>query len=103
MSHPLVAHCKQSNFEVYVGRPTKWGNPFEMGKDGSRAQVVAKYRQWIGTQANLLRDLHELRGKVLGCYCAPQACHADILAELANKGSFADGESYGQASLFGGA
>lgn len=89
-----MAHCKQSNFDVYVGRPTKWGNPFVIGPDGSRAGVVAKYRGWIVRQPDLLRALPELRGKVLGCHCAPQACHADILAELANKGH------EGQTSLF---
>ncbi len=94
MSHPLVAHCKQSNFDVYVGRPTKWGNPFVIGPDGSRAQVIAKYRQWLPLQAHLMQALPELRGKVLGCYCAPQPCHADVLAELANQGH------EGQTSLF---
>lgn len=70
---------------VYVGRPTKWGNPFEIGKDGTRDEVIAKYETWLQQQPKLLADLASLRGKDLVCYCAPQACHADILLRLANQ------------------
>jgi len=69
---------------VYVGRPSKWGNPFVLGRDGSRDEVIAKYRAWIVTQPALMSALHELRGKNLICWCAPDSCHADVLAELAN-------------------
>jgi hypothetical protein len=69
---------------VYVGRPSVWGNPFHIGRDGTREEVIAKYRQWIKTQPQLLARLHELRGKDLVCHCAPKACHADVLMELAN-------------------
>jgi hypothetical protein len=48
---------------VYVGRPSKWGNPFVIGRDGTRDQVIAKYRAWIGRQPSLMAALHELRGK----------------------------------------
>jgi hypothetical protein len=96
MSHRLVVHCKRSSFDVYVGRPGKWGNPFVIGTDGSRAQVIEAYRGWILKQPDLMRDLAELRGKTLGCHCAPLPCHGDMLAEMANKGF------EGQTSLFGG-
>jgi hypothetical protein len=69
---------------VYVGRPTKWGNPFVIGRDGSRADVVAKYRAWLCDQPALMADLPSLRGRDLVCWCAPAACHADVLLELAN-------------------
>lgn len=85
MSHPLVVHNKRSAYNVYIGRPSKWGNPFSIGKDGSRQEVINKYRQWLLEQPDLLAALPELRGKVLGCWCAPRACHGDILAELANS------------------
>ena len=71
---------------VYVGRPTKWGNPFEIGKDGTRAEVVEKYRKWFiddGYNGSMV-DVRELRGQDLSCWCAPLKCHADILLELAN-------------------
>ena len=78
-----VVHCKRQRFDVYIGRPSKWGNPFVIGKDGSRDEVIKKYEAWLGTQPNLLVALPELRGKVLGCWCAPQACHGDVLVRLA--------------------
>jgi hypothetical protein len=71
--------------EVYVGRPSKWGNPFVLGKDGNRVEVIEKYRKWIVTQPRLMNSLHELRGKDLICWCSPAACHADVLIELANE------------------
>jgi hypothetical protein len=85
VSHPLVVHCKRKKFDVYVGRPSKWGNPFPMKSESERASVIEKYRHWIMRQPELLNALPELRGKVLACWCAPRACHADILAELANQ------------------
>jgi hypothetical protein len=54
---------------VYVGRPSKWGNPFVLGRDGSRDDVIAKYRAWIVRQPALMAALHELRGKDLVCWC----------------------------------
>jgi hypothetical protein len=81
-----VVNCKSGGkYDVYIGRPSKWGNPFVIGKDGSREDVVRKYREWILTQDDLLKDLQELKGKTLGCFCAPQACHGDVLVELADK------------------
>lgn len=71
---------------VYVGRPTKWGNPFVIGPDGDRITVIEKYNIWLHSQLHQGRlDLEELRGKDLICWCAPLACHADILLEEANK------------------
>jgi len=80
-----VVHCKKKKFDVYIGRPGKWGNPFEIGKDGTREDVVKKYRAWVVEQPVLMSSLHELKGKTLGCWCAPRACHGDVLAELANE------------------
>jgi hypothetical protein len=80
-----VVHCKRDKYDVYIGRPSKWGNPFVIGKDGSREDVVIKYKEWILTQPDLLNDLKELKGKVLGCWCSPQACHGDVLVELSEK------------------
>ena len=69
----------------YVGRPTIWGNPFVIGRDGSREEVIAKYEEYLLNEPKLLRRLHELRGKHLVCWCAPKACHADVLIKHANK------------------
>lgn len=67
---------------VYVGRPSKWGNPYFVGVDGTREQVIAKYRALL--MIKLPGDLDELRGKDLVCWCHPLPCHADVLLELAN-------------------
>lgn len=69
---------------VYIGRPSKWGNPFVIGKHGTRAEVIAKYRSYILSVPNLRRSLGELRGKDLVCWCSPEACHGDVLIELSN-------------------
>jgi hypothetical protein len=82
--HRLVVHCKKSKYDVYCGRPSKWGNPFEIGKDGSRKEVIKKFEKWLAHNEELLKDIHELKGKVLGCWCAPNECHCDILARIAN-------------------
>src|SRR5215213_10068919 len=73
-----------SSGTVYVGRPTKWGNPFAIGRDGDRETVISKYTAWVLKQDHLMRALPELKGKDLVCWCAPQRCHAEVLAHLAN-------------------
>jgi hypothetical protein len=84
MPHPLVVHCKKSKYDVYCGRPSIWGNPFEIGKDGNRKEVIAKFKKYLLANEELVDKLPELRGKILGCWCAPKACHCDVLADLAN-------------------
>ena len=69
---------------VYIGRGSKWGNPFRIGRDGGRAAVVAKHERWLADRHDLLRVLDELRGRDLVCFCAPHACHGDLLLRLAN-------------------
>lgn len=80
-----VAHCKKQREGVYIGRPSRFGNPFVIGRDGTREEVIAKYRAWIMTQPDLLAALPELRGQDLLCWCAPKPCHGDVLLELANQ------------------
>jgi len=77
---------------VYVGRPTKWGNPFIIndpllprGLEQKRQMVIDEYRRYILDRPSMLADLPELKGKDLVCWCAPLPCHADVLLELANK------------------
>lgn len=85
MPHPLVVHCKKEPFDVYIGRPSVWGNPFVIGQDGTREEVIAKYRDLITNRPHLMSWISNLKGKRLACWCAPKACHGDVLAELANK------------------
>jgi hypothetical protein len=69
---------------VYIGRGSKWGNPFRIGVDGDRATVIAQHAAWLRDQHDLLRALDELRSKDLVCFCSPHACHGDVLLHPAN-------------------
>jgi len=89
----FVVHCKRAHYDVLVDRTTIWGNPFTWKfKDGidpkfivkNRDEAIGKFRTWILTQPDLVAQLPKLRGKILGCWCAPSRCHGDVLAELAN-------------------
>lgn len=82
---PKAVHCKRGEPHLYVGRPTKWGNPFVIGRDGDRETVIRKYEEWVKKQPGLIAAIHELRGHDLGCWCSPLACHADVLVRLANE------------------
>jgi len=87
MKKPLVVHSKKSPYDIYIGRPSKWGNPFKVGVHGKRGECIEMYRKWINKpkQRHLIRDAKtELKGKVLGCWCKPSPCHGDILVEIAN-------------------
>jgi hypothetical protein len=77
-----VVNIKNSSYDVYIGRGSKWGNPFILGKDGNRDEVIAKYVCYILNKPELMKDLPELEEKVLGCYCAPKKCHGYVLAVL---------------------
>lgn len=71
---------------IYVGRPTKWGNPFHIGLDGTRETVLKKYRNWLEEKISAEPEfLNPLKGRDLVCWCHPLPCHADVLIELANK------------------
>ena len=70
---------------IYIGRPSIWGNPFVIGKDGQRDDVIAKYETWLLGNGQLVDQLAALAGKDLVCWCAPARCHGDVLVRLANK------------------
>lgn len=82
-------HYQKEPFDVYIGRPSKWGNPFPIRKDRTREQAVALFEKWIRKKPELLANIKELEGKTLGCHCdKDQLCHGDILIKLleeANK------------------
>ena len=85
-----VVHFNKEPYDVYIGRGhcSLWGNPFEIGKDGTRSEVIAKYREYLLGSPKLLALLPTLRGKILGCWCKPLACHGDVIAELADATEF---------------
>ena len=74
----------KKDYDIYIGRGSKWGNPFIIGKHGGREEVIELYRQYVLGKEELRNSLCELKGKVLGCHCKPNKCHGDILAKLAN-------------------
>jgi hypothetical protein len=93
-----VIHCKNAaavnaagNRYVYVGRPTKWGNPFSHKSNTkaqylttSREEAVRRYEDYLIMNKELIASLTELKGKVLGCWCSPKLCHAQVLAKHAD-------------------
>lgn len=74
--------------DIRIDRKTRWGNPFVMGHDGDRDAVCEKYRTWLWRQIRegkiTLEDLAALKGKKLGCHCAPRRCHGDTLSAAAD-------------------
>lgn len=77
-------------YDVYIGRGSKWGNPFSHKKGtsaefvvASREEAIERYRGYLANRPELVEALHELKGKTLGCFCKPAGCHGDVLAELA--------------------
>jgi len=82
-----AVNLRYQEYDVLIDRRTKWGNPFFEDRHGTREEVINKYREWItkGEGRHLLNDLHELKGKRLGCWCKPLPCHGDILASLAER------------------
>lgn len=88
----LVVHCQRSKFDVYIGRPSKWGNPFTHKpgtlakfKVATRQEAIEKYEAWLHEQPHLMAALGELKGRVLGCWCRPDGCHGDVLVRLAEE------------------
>ncbi len=85
---------------VYVGRAgvvfvdkvrfpkeaSKFCNPFKVGKDGTREEVISKFREHMAAKLKgdpeLVKELVAMKGKNLGCWCAPEPCHADVLLDL---------------------
>lgn len=81
-----VVDIKKDPYDIYIGRPTKWGNPFKLNIDGDRFTVVNKYAEYIKSKPDLMKEAkNELRGKTLGCFCAPLLCHGHILWTIANE------------------
>ena len=71
--------------DVYIGRPSKWGNPYTIGVyDGSRSEVIAKFEEYAREKFTR-EELLELRGKTLVCWCKPLACHGDVLVDLVEE------------------
>ena len=96
----LVVHCKHSRYDIYIGRPSPWGNPFShITRDtlarwvcASRAEAIVAFEEWARYDPDpaavwVRAHVRELKGKVLGCWCAPvMACHGEVLVRMAEEG-----------------
>jgi hypothetical protein len=85
-SQTTVVNVNKERHDVYIGRGSKWGNPFKIGPDGSRITVIKKYKSYIEDKIKFNNlDLSELKGKRLGCHCAPLKCHGDVLKKMVDE------------------
>jgi hypothetical protein len=89
----LVVNCRTTRYDVYIGRPSRYGNPYShlpntlaKYRVSSRDAAIDAYETWLRSQPVLMaRVKRELRAKVLGCFCAPRRCHGDVLVQIANE------------------
>lgn len=93
---PEVVNLKTDKYDVYIGRPSSWGNPHIIFRNGSRDEVCDKHeawlRQWIDHKKEIIikgmsnkwmiEHLGELEGEIIGCYCTPKRCHGDTLVKI---------------------
>ena len=90
MNHPRVVHNKKNNFDIYIGRPSYWGNPYGTTSESkakylvkTRHEAIHNYAEYINTKDDIEKELPKLKDKILGCWCSPNLpCHGNILAEL---------------------
>jgi len=80
-----IVHCRKDPHDIYIGRGSKWGNPYRIGIDGNREDVIKMYENYLLGYTDLMNSLEDLKDKILGCYCAPLACHGDILKKYVEK------------------
>ena len=84
-----VVNVKYEECDVYCGRPSIWGNPYShkettlsQYKVKTKKEAISKYREYLLKNEELLTRLPELQDKKLGCWCAPDKCHCDVLIDL---------------------
>lgn len=91
----LLVNIKKRKSDIYIGRPSKWGNPFKMKYEDERLWVVTAHKDWLDgikfqgfaqeEREWILANLHLLEGKILGCYCSPKLCHGNNYINLIKK------------------
>tara|TARA_Y100000034_G_scaffold34222_1_gene41948 strand:- start:17454 stop:17693 length:240 start_codon:yes stop_codon:yes gene_type:complete len=74
-----VVHINTNLHTRYIGRPSIYGNPFAIGRDGTREEVILKYKEYFYKKIQ--------QDEILGCYCAPKACHGNIIADWLDNAS----------------
>ena len=94
----FVINVKEKvDFEIFGGRGGLFGNPFRIGKDGDRKQVIEKFKIYFWNRINEDEDFRKecvvLKDKVVGCYCKPLDCHLDVIVSWLDKGAPIKGEN----------
>lgn len=78
-----VVNRSKDRYDVYIGRPSIFQNPFVIGQDGTREEVIEKFKDYffnkVKTDIDFKHRVDRLKGKVLGCHCKPKPCHGDII------------------------
>lgn len=89
-----VVHIRKGKYDVYIGRPSKWGNPYSHKPSAiagtvivaSREVAIERFERMVRADPDLVAQIkQELKGKTLGCWCKPLACHGDVLAKIAEE------------------
>jgi len=84
-----VVNKNLDKYDVYIGRPSLFGNPYVIGTHGKRKEVIEKYRSYFNHRIEkdpiFKEAVLKLKDKKLGCFCSPQICHGDIIAEYLNN------------------
>lgn len=86
----VVNKDRGDKYDIYIGRGTIWGNPYQMGVDGDRDEVIRKFKYdfengMLKASTELEKNLDIVRGKVVACHCKPAACHGDVIASYLNS------------------
>jgi hypothetical protein len=83
----VLVNCLYEYYDVYIGRPSIWGNPFILGENCfTRKECIRKYKEWFLKNEYLLSKVHLLEGKRLGCFCVPdKECHGQVFIDYLNK------------------
>lgn len=86
----VVNKDKTPVYDVYIGRGTVWGNPYQIGTDGDRDEVIRKFkydfeRGFLKAHQDFQHNIDMLKGKVIACHCKPAACHGDVIAKYINS------------------
>lgn len=82
-----VVNLRKEKYDVYIGRESLYENPFRIGRDGTREDVIKKFEYWIRREirVNIMTkaDIYEIpKDAILGCYCKPKACHGDVIIKI---------------------
>lgn len=80
-----VVHCKRAPYDVYIGRPSEWGNPYVLKSEQVRGSTIDAYREYLWREVRknpeeMIHKLRALEGKTLGCWCHPKPCHGNVIA-----------------------